>query len=73
MALRIVSVEEKKNLGQPTGRGLPDSLVSFCQLDTSKGQLEEGPPVKGLPSSSWPMGMSVGCFLDGCLMKKGLW
>ena len=57
-------VGEPQNLGQPTGRGLPALLLNFCQLDTTSGQLEEGPLVKELPSSSWPTGMSVGCFLD---------
>lgn len=43
---------EPQNLGKPTGRGLPDLLVGFCQVDTDKGQLEEGPSLKGLPPSS---------------------
>lgn len=44
--------------------GLQIVLVGFCQLDTSLSHLERANVSEELPPSDWPIGTSVGHFLD---------
>lgn len=39
-------------------------LVVFCQLDISGTYVERATPIEKMPPSHWPVGKSVGCFLN---------
>lgn len=52
---------------------LPCILISFSwQLDLHPG-LSERVPIVGLPSSDWPVSISVQIFLTACPTVGGAW